>query len=582
MVKRNLIIILTLISLSAFSQKQSEKYYLKAWDYSNNGKYEKAALLFEKSIEAGKNTNIVYLNAASSWAYVDNKNKVFENLQKLVDAGYVDKEYIVEWFTEFNKYKSSPEWATFISQMDKKRESFLSYTKNASFQVLTKEQMYEDFDVLVKKLTDNSPHLKIQKEVCGLSTEFDVLRKQIEQCDNSQKFAVIIKKAVTNCQDGHTSLISINPFQYLSEGKDTSFCASLYKYQEYYESLITNGSNLPDLVYHKGFYYVSKDYKNEKKFIPQKSKLVKVDGLNPTDYLNQNLTNCNFLAWDFDNKTYYSDYFLRKKITLNDSLELSFKNNAQIKTVKIKLIKGKPNSKASSTYGIVSFWSDEKILYIRMPEMVNAEKYISQIHQYKSKEIHKVIIDIRNNLGGSDYEWMDVLSSITPFKQKIEIDYAFNKAFDKKGNSPQFTSIPYLNFKYSSDKLRLWNKEISNIGFKGKIYVLYNDYSYSSAGSLVRACSYFDNLVAVGYKTGRILGFGSTPRSFALPNTKIKVRLNPTLDVTGVTKIEQVFHSIPEIKVNLTLEDKIKQRNNKADFESIKKIDPYIKAVRND
>jgi len=268
MIKRNLILILTLISLNAFSQKHAEKYYLKAWKYFNTEKYEKAAFQFEKSIEAGKNTNIVFLNAASAWAYADKKEKVFKNLQKLTDAGYIDKDYIVEWFTEFNKYKSSPEWSAFISQMDKKRESFLIYAKDAGFQVLTREQMYEDFDVLVKKLTDYSPQLKIQKEVCGLPTKFDELRNEIEQCDNSQQFAVIIKKAIINCQDGHTSLISINPFQYLSDGKDTSLCASLYKYQEYYESLITNSSNLPNLVYHQGSYYVSKDYKYENISIP--------------------------------------------------------------------------------------------------------------------------------------------------------------------------------------------------------------------------------------------------------------------------------------------------------------------------
>lgn len=570
---------LLLFTLSSFSQDKAQDLYLKAWDNFNKKKYKEAAILFERSIELGKKGNIVYLNAASAWAYVPNKEKVFVNLEKLINAGYVDKGYILEYFTEFNKYEDKPEWKLLISKMDSMREVFLNYAKDVDFQNLTKEQMYQDYDTLVSKLSKYSPHLKIQNRVSGLDPEFKKNRKLIEECGNSQEFVKLIKKTVINCQDGHTSLVSINPFQYLSEGKDTTLCASLYKYQEYFESLVTNGNNLPKLVYYDGSYYLSSEYQFANTTIPIKAELIKVDELEPSAFINRNISTITALAWDFNKQNYYSEYFLQRKITESDSLKLIFKKDERVFTANIKLVLGNRNNEKEELKGTVSYWDEENILYIRIPEMVNGLEYVSDIQSYKNKNIDKVIIDIRNNLGGSDYEWEDILSSITSLKQKIQVDYAFNKAYDKKGESQQFNILPDLNLRYTQDKFSIWNKEIEGIGFKGNIYVLYNDFSYSAAGSLVSACRYFDNLYAVGFKTGRILGFGTSPREFILTNTKIGIRLNPVLDVTNVSKIEDVFHNEPEIKVNFSLDEKIVQRNNRHNFESIRNIDPYIKAV---
>lgn len=112
--------------------------------------------------------------------------------------------------------------------------------------------------------------------------------------------------------------------------------------------------------------------------------------------------------------------------------------------------------------------------------------------------------------------------------------------------------------------------------------MLYDEQSFSAAGSLVSVCYYSDNLVAVGVPTGRILGFGTNPYEFRLPHTKIGYRIEPILDITDCKTYQDIFHDKPELDVNLNLDEKILLKTNPYTPEFLKNKDPYIKRVKSE
>jgi len=572
-----------LCSINTYSQNTADSLYEIAWDNFNEERYVEAAQLFEESIKAGKEWSGAHLNAASAWACANNKDKTFEHLFEMVNEGYLDKEFVLVWFSEFYKYHNTKEWKELMNLFDKKRNEFYNYAAKQKIQKLGKEKMYTDFDTLVNTLFETSPHLKIRERVCNLDYEsiFHNLRKELEKCNSVDTFALILYRTLISCQDGHTSLTSLNPFEYLSNGESMNFCASIAKYELLFNSVIVTKDNLPELVYHHGKYFTSKEYKYNGFIIPSKIELIKVNQLSPCDYIRHNIDRKRSLSWDFEKKCFYSETFLQQNIASDTIVELTFKVKNKQLTFPVKLKIGyTPKNVSSVKDGFVWYWQEHHLLYVRMSRMVNGAYYINEIKKYADKRIEKVVIDIRHNPGGSDYEWEDVLNAISPLKFTIESDYAYTNFFIKSDSLlKEYKKMPEFGFVYKTVERIIGDEESENINYTGKIYVLYDNSTFSAAGSLVNVCYYSDKLISVGQKTGRILGFGIDPNEFQLPNSKLNYRIEPVLDMTNVKDCKDIFHDEPELDVNLNLEEKILLKNNPYTIEYLKTKDPYIQRI---
>lgn len=321
-----LLIILSLFTSNILAQNLADSLYEVAWDKFNEEKYKEAALLFEASIDAGKDWSGTHLNAASSWAYTDNREKTFEHLFKMVNSGYLDKEFVLVWFSEFYKYHNLEEWSKLIDLFDIKRNEFYQYAGKQEFQKLEKERMYSDFDSLINNLVEISPHLKIRERVCNINyqTLFQNLREELEKCNSVDTFALILYRTLISCQDGHTSLTSLNPFEYLSNGESLEFCASIAKYELLFNSVFVSSHNLPRLVYHQGKYYVSEDYKYKEFNIPEKTELIKVNHLFPNVYIRNNIDKKRSLSWDFENDYFYFGNIFTTKYSIRYNCRINF------------------------------------------------------------------------------------------------------------------------------------------------------------------------------------------------------------------------------------------------------------------
>jgi len=212
------------IKISSQTEKESHKkiadsLYSLAWDMHSKGQYIKAGELFERSIKEGQNWSVTYLNAASSWANANNKTKTFENLNKMVDANYLDKDFIIKNFSEFYKYYHSDEWKEFIVKLDKKRNKYKTIFRKIELEPLSKKEMYQDFNTLVLSIKQISPHIRVREKVCHINYDslFSKFRNEIELCKSNFEFALLVKRTLTSCQDGHTSISLSNPWECISD-----------------------------------------------------------------------------------------------------------------------------------------------------------------------------------------------------------------------------------------------------------------------------------------------------------------------------------------------------------------------------
>jgi len=562
------------------NKKMADSLYMLAWKMHNNKQYVKAGELFEKSIEKGYSWSGAYLNAASSWANANNKTKTFENLNKLIDANYLDKEFIIENFPEFYKYYKSDEWKKFIVRLDEKRNKYEAIFRKTKLKKLSKQEMYQDFDTLVSTIKQVSPHLRVREKVCSVNYDslFSKFRNEIEFCKSNSDFAILVKRTLISCQDGHTSISSLNPWDCIADGNNLSKCASIGKYQQLYNSVKITSENLPRLVYHEGKYYTAKDYHYKNFYIPQKTQLSKINGLLPKDYILKNIDRKRSLSWDFKTNNFYSEYFLQQNIASDSIVNLTFLLNSKPISFQVHLKVGyKKKEVTKPKDGFVWYWKNKELLYIRMPEMSNGEFYHKEIMKYSDKRIKIIVIDIRDNPGGGDGSWYYLLNTIMDVNINLDIELATNPMY--ADSSSVMKKIGDIVFHKKQFNKKIPNAPFSSLNYTGNVYVLFNNYTFSSAGSLVNTCYYDEQLIAVGEKTGKILGFGVNPKKFILLNSKLKYRIEPVIDITNSSNYQDIFHDRPEIDVHLNLDEKILLRDNPYTVKFMKEKDPYFKRI---
>lgn len=588
--KKILCVLFLLTSMVVNAGNVSDSLYQLAMKKFNSKEYSIAGELFEKSIKEGNSSAKTFLSAAACWANANNKDRTFANLFKMIEAGYINKSFIMDKYKDFTPYYDTEEWKKWSNIIDKKIDDFWKNVDSIQFPVLTKEQMYADYDSLIASIKQNSPHIRVREKECNMDYTkiFSEFRKEIEKYNSLEQFAILISRTLTICQDGHTSIVGQSPLNMFCNGESLENCAIANKYGKLFSSLFVLEDNLPDLIYINGNYFLGTEFKNGILTIPIKSKLIEVNGLTPTKYLYNSLDKCSFLGWDYNNKHFYSEDILQKDIIEDTVLSLTFVTDGQIVKTDVKLTTKNVNIKNSSVnkesqkrkkpVGFVDYWDELNILYIRIPQMSDKDLYVDEILKYKEDKIKKIIIDVRGNPGGSDWVWSSILAAISNDTIPVNIDFAMCKSSNEK-YIPLKGKLQDLNLVYQTEQYNLVDKVPNSINYTGPVFVLYDENTFSAAGSLVNACYYSKQLQSVGVPTGRILGFGVNPSMFQLQNSHIMYRIESMLDVTGCKTYKDIFHDTPEKEVSLSLDEKINLRTNTYEIEFLKKEDPYIKTI---
>jgi hypothetical protein len=443
---------------------------------------------------------------------------------------------------------------------------------------LNKNEMFTDFDTLLTKLQTVSPHIPIKKRVWGYDAiaQIKTLRKEIDTISSDESFLQLINRALIGAQDEHTSLWSSS--------------AGHQKQMNMY---------LP-VVYDKGNYLIAKSFVVGNDTALMGSHIEKINGTKIDAYIKAHMTD-RYYRFDAKRKKFYSEFFYDNLQTVErNQIALSIQNPIG-KTVDFALSTNKelhflvPNM--DTTFGVkIYYWEDTRTLYIKLFVMEKSfiKRFKTGIDQYRSKNIDKIIIDLRNNGGGSDSVWESLYAYLLPekFSYQVKIDgyppYFMPKSYlaqsdldiksiQKEKNS-LLSGLGLYTYLYHTETII---PDDSSIRFRGKIIVL-GENIYSSAGSAMSVPNAYphDNIISVGRRSDVFLGVGYSPVVFHLPNSGIEYRISPSIEVTNIKTLNDIMQDHYEIEVPFSkgeLENKNNYMGNSLGSYYLQHFDPFIK-----
>ena len=448
---------------------------------------------------------------------------------------------------------------------------------------LTKTQMFEDFDYLVDRIAKISPHIIPKKQLWkyDIIQEIKNRRTEIDTITNYNSFWFLINRTLNSCQDGHTVI--------KTENKGFNI------YQNFKISL--------PIKYINGEYLVNKPFSFNDIHFQIGAKVEMINNEPIHDYVQKIPQFRYFMQWDNLNKRFfYSNFYANDNIAMSKFFSISIVNlDNSISTLQLKTSDEVIIDSTKSDFNSVKkveYWQEQKILYIRVPAMNSDDINFYKkeiISKSKSKIIDKIIIDIRNNLGGSDSVWQAIYETILdePVKYSLKL-YGNNPDFmtkeyikDKNLNLKKIKSenLSFLNNQKMYiyyDKTETIKPSKKSIRFKGKIFVVGNENIFSSAGScmILPNENANDNIISVGRETGRFLGGGYDPISSILPNSKIDFIIEPAIDITKAKKVKDIMHDNYEINIPYNIaefQDKFNYNGNIWSQQFMIKYDPFIK-----
>jgi hypothetical protein len=444
---------------------------------------------------------------------------------------------------------------------------------------LSIEQMYQDFDSLEFITKSCFQFSEVNKKIYKIDINeiFEKNRKKIQEINKASDFGILINKTINSCRGSHF---------WIAAGKEKDSITNAYYSYLKQEQNLNKTKNA--FFYYKGSYYTKTPLKISNITIPVGSKVVFFNNKSIDEFLKTVIADFSFAFWDNELKKFYMLDFYNHSSVKNKINDYFFETPDK-KQIKIRIKSTQLMQKDTNIYPLITLLKNENILYLRFPEMSikYANILCNGIDSLKNKDFKSIVIDIRNNGGGTDDAWGILLIKILgkPIRYRLKAGIN-NSDFNKK----IIAKYPYDNYflQGNHEKIEFLNNEefltISaeqetetdslNINFEGKIYVL-SDNIYSSAGSFMNLCNFSDKLISVGFDNSLVLGMGVQPYEFTLPSSKIKFHIAPAIDLTNAKNALETLHIKVEHQINSTKDDYIKYYLNNKNIEN----DLFIKEV---
>jgi hypothetical protein len=183
-----------------------------------------------------------------------------------------------------------------------------------------------------------------------------------------------------------------------------------------------------------------------------------------------------------------------------------------------------------------------------------------RVFAYLEKDKCKsLVIDLRENLGGTRSNGMELLSYLIPKNVSYEVirpNVKFSKYLSNKGKQSLFFSRLYYNFGHILHRKKIENAVVFKITnkakkktYKGNLVVLVDGFT-SSTAVLVAAMLKDNGAIIVGQQTGggEAGNFGGTFQTIVLPESKVEIHF-PLMILRYGVKSENLSGIIPNLIV---------------------------------
>ncbi|WP_374460259.1 S41 family peptidase [Chryseobacterium taeanense] len=461
------------------------------------------------------------------------------------------------------------------------------------------EKLREDVDFAYSKIKEMHPDLYLYISKQDLDKKFDSVKTTIQDPLTPLQFYFKLQPVISDIREGHLSLRIPSKRITKKEIKDLENKKGMFSRFEYYIKdnrlfIIRNKDSIENIK--PGTEIISIDHVPVSYYTKRYRKLISSDGFNTTfaPYFLKDLFFSYYVAEKgYENKATIETLYNGKKKEYN--LTRESKSEADLKRDKEnkKLTKEKKindyiafNDSYNRNFRFLD--SDSTIAYIKVKSFsgdYSAKFYKNAFEKIKNTEASYLIIDVRNNYGGSLEEIHKLYSYLTSEPYILIKPSQVNSAttplktnYFRKSNLLQYTFKTFtypafffaqtfstykkdgkFYYKIKADKLAKPDKN----SFKGKIFVLINGASFSASSILTSKLKNDKKAILVGEETGgandgTVAGFYSYQ---ILPNSKIDlpiglVLVQPDIDFTHTKK-----GVLPDVVIKETMEDIIHKRD---------------------
>lgn len=487
----------------------------------------------------------------------------------------------------------------------------------------------KDFEYLNNSIQKNCISYKLFCDDYGISGEEIYLRLKNELiADNTfSKFVEVSSKLFNISADKHNGFIHPNYYYFylrnyvteheknalLSTIDSSQIAISITNYKEFKQlkRKYRNKWAILKTTFWKGKYYLTHDYEIDEIKLPRGSLIKRINDFSPQDFYNNHIENC-FPYYDYNTREFYSNNLTNIFNYLNDTVlnltvELPSNEIRQLKLNQFTNIEKKSWNKLYLGFkNKVKYTAKNKTLYIRFFSLdfdFQKKQPIQYLNKYKNKRIDKIIIDLRGNGGGNDLMWVQLMSAIQGYMvPKEEPSYC---TFNQSRSVPFFKDeslidsvdqlliykndiLSYIGPDKSVEKNKTYTQinelysNIPHLNYKGEIYCLIDDVSFSGALSFASLKYYFDNFQVVSAYSPYYGGMASTPILFMLPSSKLIYRLTSNFDYELYRNKQRITPDIPvDLKIDDILEDKNQGVMNYNSKKYLGSKNKYIKTIQN-
>lgn len=510
------------------------------------------------------------------------------------------------------------------------KELFFTETTNIDIKKgkmteLTKEEKIQDFNYMFNILKDNYPYFEIEKRMFGydwLSKE-ETFRKIISETKNNSDFFSSMDSIINSIQNRHTHLIQPDFYEELRAvygedrgtpaWKDFILNKDVEKRYDYWKNVVEYNIKYVPIYfkYMEGNYIVcsnlnpNEDELKKNKIIPG-SILEEIDFIPVDEYVKTMISSSN-LSYDYKRKK----PVIRDLVIIsqsNSEIELTIKdtygktNHKAIKCIDNVSLNNNSQGKEDESNFLTKIIQKDKIAYIKFRSFdtrfidKDAEGVFKFYHEIK--DYPYLIIDIRGNLGGSYNYWADNI--ISPLTEKtLNMEYIIGFRDGEFINRHLEDIIHWGGIKTikSLPEGKVYPPELKDLfhtfftenitiessfytGFKGKIYILVDEYVYSAAEGFAAFAKSTGWGTLVGTTTGGD-GIGYDPAYAVLPNSGLLIRFPIGIGLNPDGAANEENHTSPDIYVEQSRNDylKMKDIDDSRQNEMVDQYDTILKSV---
>lgn len=385
-------------------------------------------------------------------------------------------------------------------------------------------QLQEDFRQFRKIIEKSHPKLYVDPQELSelFAAQYKLLRDQMTELE----FYRVLSPLVGSLRCGHTNLTVSKAYEdYLRKnGKFLPVLIRIINDRAYILQDLS-GQGIP-----AGAEILMINGKKSSEIISLLLPNLTADGYNTSKkyYLMNNCFN-GFYHYFIDNATQFTLLY-RTEDDQTFTKTLAGINNQEMQMTTMSIYYPRGNSLYSS-----AFMEDYALLSIKSFSLRNKEKYRAFIdgffQELAAKDISHLILDLRDNWGGSPYYASYLLSYLI------------------SSPVPYFAEAPFYYNKYKKPLKPAEHR------FTGRLYILINGASFSTTGHLCSLLKSHEIGVFIGEESGGSYLCTDASINVTLRHTKLRLHCSTTAFATAVSDLPPGKGIIPDYRITPTLQD---------------------------